>query len=235
MTDEDNRRPLPREVYIRRRIAAVVILVVVIGVIWALISLVSGGGDSENTASTETAITTSEQQDMTSSPEPPKGTEPSDSEDEKASEEKDKGKDDESDENKDEKKDSCSLADLRVTARPGAPTFNAEQQPNFFVKIENPTNADCDINFDDSPLKFEVFTMGNYERVWGDIDCNEPEVVGDTKIKAGESANYEMAAWSRTTSAPGKCEDRKPVDPGSYLLYAHVGDNTSQPASFNLQ
>ena len=228
---------MPREVYIRRRIAAVVILVVVIGVIWALISLVSGGGDSANTASTETAITTSEQQDMTSSPEPPKGTEPSDSEEEKASEEKDKdkGKDDESDENKDEKKDSCSLADLRVTARPGAPTFNAEQQPNFFVKIENPTNADCDINFDDSPLKFEVFTMGNYERVWGDIDCNEPEVVGDTKIKAGESANYEMAAWSRTTSAPGKCEDRKPVDPGSYLLYAHVGDNTSQPASFNLQ
>lgn len=227
---------MPREVYIRRRIAAVVILVVVIGVIWALISLVSGGGDSENTTSTETAITTSEQQDMTSSPEPPKGTEPSDSEDEKASEkDKDKDKDDESDENKDEKKDSCSLADLRVTARPGAPTFNAEQQPNFFVKIENPTNADCDINFDDSPLKFEVFTMGNYERVWGDIDCNEPEVVGDTKIKAGESANYEMAAWSRTTSAPGKCEDRKPVDPGSYLLYAHVGDNTSQPASFNLQ
>lgn len=220
---------MPREVYIRRRIAAVVILVVVIGVIWALISLVSGGGDSENTASTETAITTSEQQDMTSSPEPPKGTEPSDSEDEKASEEKDKDKD------KDEKKDSCSLADLRVIARPGAPTFNAEQQPNFFVKIENPTNADCDINFDDSPLKFEVFTMGNYERVWGDIDCNEPEVVGDTKIKAGESVNYEMAAWSRTTSAPGKCEDRKPVDPGSYLLYAHVGDNTSQPASFNLQ
>lgn len=220
---------MPREVYIRRRIAAVVILVVVIGVIWALISLVSGGGDSENTASTETAITTSEQQDMTSSPEPPKGAEPSDSEDEKASEEKDKDKD------KDEKKDSCSLADLRVIARPGAPTFNAEQQPNFFVKIENPTNADCDINFDDSPLKFEVFTMGNYERVWGDIDCNEPEVVGDTKIKAGESVNYEMAAWSRTTSAPGKCEDRKPVDPGSYLLYAHVGDNTSQPASFNLQ
>ena len=234
MTDEDNRRPLPREVYIRRRIAAVVILVVVIGVIWALISLVSGGGDSENTASTESAITTSEQQDMTSSPEPPKGTEPSESKDEKASEEKseDKSKDSE---NKEEKKDSCSLADLQVTARPGAPTFNAEQQPNFFVKIENPTNADCDINFDDSPLKFEVFTMGNYERVWGDIDCNEPEVVGDTKIKAGESVNYEMAAWSRTTSAPGKCEDRKPVDPGSYLLYAHVGDNTSQPASFNLQ
>lgn len=229
---------MPREVYIRRRIAAVVILVVVIGVIWALISLVSGGGDPENTAATESATTTSEQQDMTSPPEPPKGAEPSGSDDEKASEEKDKDKDKDGDKDGDkseEKKDSCSLADLKVTARPGAPTFNAEQQPNFFVKIENPTNADCDINFDDSPLKFEVFTMGNYQRVWGDIDCNEPEVVGETKIKAGESVNYEMAAWSRTTSAPGKCEARQPVDPGSYLLYAHVGNNTSQPASFNLQ
>ena len=77
--------------------------------------------------------------------------------------------------------------------------------------------------------------MGNYQRVWGDIDCNAPEVVGETKVKAGESLNYEMAAWSRTTSAPNKCEDRQPVGPGSYLLYAHVGNNTSEPASFNLQ
>lgn len=225
---------MPREVYIRRRIAAVVILVVVIGVIWGLISLFSGGEEPENAATSESAATTSEQQDMTSPPEPPKGADSSESKDAKASESK--SEESTAEENKDEKKkDSCSLADLKVTARPGAPTFNADQQPNFFVKIENPTNADCDINFDDAPLKFEVFTMGNYQRVWGDIDCNAPEVVGETKVKAGESLNYEMAAWSRTTSAPNKCEDRQPVGPGSYLLYAHVGNNTSEPASFNLQ
>ncbi|MDK8870514.1 hypothetical protein [Corynebacterium macclintockiae] len=230
MTEEDNRRPLPREVYIRRRIAAVVILVAVIGVIWGLISLVSGGEESENTAATESATTTSEQQDMSSPPEPPKGADPSESE-AKASE----SKESEAKASEDKKKDSCSLADLKVTARPGATTFNADQQPNFYARIENPTGADCDINLDDAPLKFEVFTMGNYQRVWGDIDCNAPEVTGDVKIKAGEAVNYELAGWSRTTSAPGQCEARQPVDPGSYLLYTHVGDNTSQPASFNLQ
>lgn len=215
----------------RRRVAAVAALVVVILLLWWMISAI--GGSDENTAaeSTDAAATTSTTPDMTSPSEPPNGKKPEDAG------EKETGSTDASEESKsseENRKDTCSLADLQVVAVPGSVTFGADQQPNFFAKITNPTKADCVIDADESPLKFEVFTLNNYERVWADTDCNKSEITGEVTIPAGKDVNYELGAWSRTTSGVDQCDNRQPVGPGSYLLYTHLGDNVSDPATFNL-
>lgn len=224
----------------RRRIAAVVVIVLVILLIWWIVSAISGG---DNNAAT-TANTASQSSTVSSSAKPSESKKAdaiaSSSESESPS-----GSESATDTAKPsdpnaagaegaEGKDTCTVADLQVTATPGEPTFPAGQLPKFFATIKNPTKADCVVDFNTNQLKFEVFTMNNYERVWADTDCNAPEVTGDVTIPAGRSVNYELEAWSRTTSAPGKCDNRQPVSPGNYLLYAHVGDNTSQPATFNL-
>lgn len=246
IVNPDNRhrpqRPLPREVYMRRRIAAVVVIVLVILLIWWIVSALSGG---DNNAAT-TANTASQSSTVSSSAKPSESKK-TDASASSSESESPSGSESATDTAKPsdpnaagapsagaEGKDTCTVADLQVTATPGEPTFPAGQLPKFFATIKNPTKADCVVDFNTNQLKFEVFTMNNYERVWADTDCNAPEVTGDVTIPAGRSVNYELEAWSRTTSAPGQCDNRQPVSPGNYLLYAHVGDNTSQPATFNL-
>lgn len=224
----------------RRRIAAVVVIVLVILLIWWIVSALSGG---DNNAAT-TANTASQSSTVSSSAKPSESKK-TDASASSSESESPSGSESATDTAKPsdpnaagaegaEGKDTCTVADLQVTATPGEPTFPAGQLPKFFATIKNPTKADCVVDFNTNQLKFEVFTMNNYERVWADTDCNAPEVTGDVTIPAGRSVNYELEAWSRTTSAPGKCDNRQPVSPGNYLLYAHVGDNTSQPATFNL-
>lgn len=224
----------------RRRIAAVVVIVLVILLIWWIVSALSGG---DNNAAT-TANTASQSSTVSSSAKPSESKK-TDASASSSESESPSGSESATDTAKPsdpnaagaegaEGKDTCTVADLQVIATPGEPTFPAGQLPKFFATIKNPTKADCVVDFNANQLKFEVFTMNNYERVWADTDCNAPEVTGDVTIPAGRSVNYELEAWSRTTSAPGKCDNRQPVSPGNYLLYAHVGDNTSQPATFNL-
>ena len=94
------------------------------------------------------------------------------------------------------KKNTCELADLEVVAKPGSPSFAPDAVPNFYVTITNPTAAECTIDLDKDKLSFEVFTLNNYQRVWGDLDCNEAGASGERKIKAGESAKYSLNSWS---------------------------------------
>lgn len=227
----NQRRSVPREIYQRRRVAAVVIGVVVLALLWWIIASLTGG-DPENTAASQSTSATSRSVDATSPAEPPNGKK----KEPKASSSASSSSSSSSSATTGAaaKKDSCTLNDLKITATPGAPFFGPDQQPNFFVQIENPTGADCEIDADTSPLSFEVFTLNNYQRVWADTDCNPSEITGELKVPAGESLNYELGAWSRTTSAPNACEARQPVGPGSYLLYGHLGEAVSEPATFNL-
>lgn len=209
-------------------------MVIVILLLWWLLGSLGGSNEDASTPAADTAQSSSaapasgkEKKPATSESKKPKA--PKKDQEKKPDEEQDsKPKDPAAD------KTTCELGDLRLTAVPGKSTFDPEEQPTFYVEIKNPTKGDCVINVDEDQLLFEVFAMDDYHRVWGDLDCNEPSVNGDVTIEAGKSQNYKMGSWSRTTSAPDQCESRQPVGPGSYLLYAHLGDNVSQPATFNM-
>lgn len=238
MTDPNSRKPLPREVYMRRRLAAVVVLVLVLLLLWWLIGSLGGNDEGQDVASDQKAETS-----QSSTTAAPSESSPASSSETQSGEpsESAKGSDKPADASETTKaaekpkKNTCELGDLEVVAKPGAPSFAPDAVPNFYVTINNPTAAECKIDLDKDKLSFEVFTLNNYQRVWGDLDCNESGASGERTIKAGESVKYSLESWSRTTSGPNACEARQPVGPGSYLLYAHVGDNTSKPATFNLQ
>ena len=230
--DQGDTPPLSPTIYRRRRIAAVVAAIVVIALLWWVLRSVGDSNDDSSEQAVE-SLSTSNSPNMTGEPEPPnqKAKKTDDPAEEKT------GESEPSDDNADPnaEKASCELADLRVTAVPGSSTFAADAQPNFFAKIHNPTKGDCDLDVDKDKLSFEVFALNDYHRVWGDLDCNEASLDGTVTIEAGKSKNYELGEWSRTTSAPEKCENRQRVPAGSYLLYAHLGGNVSEPATFNLR
>jgi hypothetical protein len=230
---------LPPEIYQRRRITAVVVLVVVVALLWWVISSLTGGDDGQDQVaqtSESTAVTTAGSTEPASgsagssetSAEASESASPSSSESAEPSESR--GVPDEV-----ASKTTCELDDLRLTVRPGAPTFRDGQQPNFFLEVTNPTSGECDIDLGENELKFEVFTMDSgYSRVWGDTDCNSPTSTGRLRLEADQSRTFEMTAWSRTTSSPDSCANRQPVGNGAYMVYGHIGDNTSESQTFNL-
>ena len=212
-TPQNNRHP--EIIYIRRRIAAVVILVVVAGLLIWLMSVV-GGGKKTNAedpsavattasstaapSSTSSASASSTDSDSSASssashslaaPSDARSTEPTTS--------AERGT-----------KNTCELKDLVISARSDQDSFDAGQQPRFYMTVDNPTNVDCEIDLAENPLRFEVYDLDTNKRIWSDMD------------------------WSRTSSAPNSCNKRENVPEGGYYLYTLVGTNHSDPITFNL-
>ncbi len=130
-------------------------------------------------------------------------------------------------------KGSCELADLEIEASADHPNYNAGDLPSFFMTVRNPTDTDCEIDLSESVLRFEVYTLDTNQRVWADVDCNDPIGKGEKVFKAGEET-YFKAEWSRLYSDPQTCSGRAEVAPGGYYLHAVIGDNASAPFAFNL-
>lgn len=240
-------RPLPPEIYRRRRIAAAVIVVVVLVVLVLIVRAVVGGGGSTDSAeatpteqstaarsattgsaSTTTtrktsASSTSTGASATSDPRAEETTVPEGTEEPSETTATATGEGGQ-----------CTVDDLKLTVSAGAPTYAGGQQPDFYLEVDNPTGTDCVVDLDESPMSFEVFTLSDYARVWADTDCNEPTLTGELDLAAGEQRTFVLNGWSRTTSAPDQCGDRSPAGTGAFLLYGHLGENISEPETFNL-
>ncbi|MFC3850429.1 hypothetical protein ACFORJ_09685 [Corynebacterium hansenii] len=222
-------RPLPPEIYRRRRIAALVLAIALILVIAGVVRWVAGGmGSDEGTdqaAETSESVTVSRDDGVENTSAPAgDSSEPYTTTDSAAPSEP-----------ADKDKDTCELADLNLKVTADSPNYGATN-PRFALTLSNPTKADCKIDLDRDTLRFEVFDMTSYERIWSDLDCHDSEGSGTETIKAGGEVVYDVN-WSRKTSAPGKCteSDRRDVGAGSYLVYGLVGDRNSDPYTFNIR
>lgn len=211
----------------RRRVAALVILLVVVALlVWALSAMARSGGSGSDGA-TETS--TEQTVNPTVATEPTVAApEESDSESASPSEEPSS-----SVEAAPARTGACELKDLRIKALPNQPSYAAGTEPVFYMEVENPTDTDCVIDLDENILRFEVYDMRTNERMWADTDCYQPVVSGTQTYKAGEKQGYQ-ARWSGTVSQPGKCDDRPAIEPGSYFLHTVIGDNASEAAPFNI-
>lgn len=236
--NSDDPRPLPPEIYRRRRIAAVVVLVVVLVLIVLGLRACSGGGDGA-TEQDASATTSTETQSWPASASATGTSTETTSESAAASGSsstsgKPSGSASPSTSAAAEPGESCVPGDLQLAVRAGAPGYGPGENPDFYLTVTNPGDQPCNLDLDEAPLSFDVFALSDYGRVWGDTDCNDPTSQGTTALPAGEAKSFKMSGWSRTTSAPGQCDAREPVSAGSYMVYGHVGDATSEPGTFNL-
>ena len=212
----------------RRRVAALVILLVVVALlVWGLSAFARSGktDETENipettaeapstTLATEPTVQLSEESTTPTSSEAP--TQPSE---ETAAAPVKKG--------------SCELADLQIHASSNQPSYAVGVQPVFYMEVENPTDTDCVINLDDDLLRFEVYDMATNDRIWSDTDCYPPVAAGNVEFAPGEKRRWE-ARWSATASQPGQCDNRPEVKAGSYFLHGVIGDNASDASPFNI-
>lgn len=207
----------------RRRVAALVILLVIVALlVWGLSAFARSGKTDETENTPETV---SEAPSTTLATEPtvqlseestPSSTQPS--EETVAAP---------------VKKGSCELADLEIHASSNQPSYAIGVQPVFYMEVKNPTDTDCVINLDDNLLRFEVYDMATNDRIWSDTDCYPPVAAGKVEFAPGEKRRWE-ARWSVTASQPGQCDNRPEVKAGSYFLHGVIGDNASDASPFNI-
>ena len=229
---------LPEEIYMRRRVAAlVIVLAVVARLVWALTSFArSGSSDDEPTTSAlpTTLVTTPTEPDPGAAKESTEATETESSEDFDPTAKQEHPADEEL-----AAKNACELSDLQLTIQSNKTNFDVndpKDQPELNVQVKNPTGADCVINTNDEKLRFEVYSIARegFQPVWGDTDCYEPVINGEQTFAAGESRTF-RATWSRLASAPGQCSNRQAVPAGAYVVTATLGNNHAEGVTFNIR
>ena len=209
------RGPLPREIYVRRRVAAGVLALVVLLVVGVALYLASRGGgtDTEDAAATgapePTPTSSAAAATTTTSGAAPTGDQAS------------RGR--------------CADQDLRLTVWPAEPNVAVGKSLRFFVTVENPSKTACDRDLAGAPLSFEVYRLDTNTKVWSSIDCTTPKGEDKVVLQPGKPVSRQID-WSGRRSAEGACSesDRTPVDVGFYQVYALVGKVFSPAATFNV-
>ncbi|GAB3699882.1 hypothetical protein [Corynebacterium nasicanis] len=221
MTNRSPRR-LPEEIYVRRRVAAAAVILILVGLlVWGMVAIAGGGDDTSPSTSTPAAPTSTANAAAASTEASTRRTsEAPETSTAKSSEPA-------------EPKDSCALSDLRIVASSDRPSYGDGAQPTFYMTVENPTTADCEINLDDEELRFEVYNLADNERVWADTDCYPSVLTGEETFPAEDERRFQ-AVWSRLGSQPGQCNNRQNVGAGSFYLHAVIGNNASDAHTFNL-
>ena len=134
----------------------------------------------------------------------------------------DDAKDDDAESEAAQAKETCDLSDLKIEASTNHFSYEEGQLPNLYMKVANPTKADCIIDLTDNVIRFEIYTMDTNQLLWSDVDCNDPAETGKQTFKAN-SERYFKVQWSRTSSAPNACIDREPAPAGDYYMHAAIG------------
>lgn len=206
---------LPREVYVRRRVAAVAIAVVaVLAVVLALFLAsrdtgtdtqeTAGGGDAETTApATET---TTEETD-----------------------------EDAEDDDGGASRGRCDDEDLALDVWPAEPNVAEGESLRLYTNIHNTSDSTCSRDLSEAPLTFEVYRLDDNVKVWSSIDCTTPRDEDEVELRPEEPEPRQID-WTGRRSAEGACSeaDRPPVEVGAYQVYALVGNVFSPAATFNV-
>ena len=243
-------RPLPAEVYYRRRrLAALFALLVIIGVVATLL-FIRSNHESETVAVTEPIASTPRATggapatptgspkatsasgggvgsepaaevatEVATTPGTAAGTHTTAASDDAQA---DDTKDDDTESEAAQAKETCDLSDLKIEASTDHFSYEEGQLPNLYMKVANPTKADCIIDLTDNVIRFEIYTMDTNQLLWSDVDCNDPAETGKQTFKAN-SERYFKVQWSRTSSAPNACIDREPAPAGDYYMHAAIG------------
>ncbi|MFC3964185.1 hypothetical protein [Nocardia jiangsuensis] len=200
--------PLPPEIYWRRRVFAIGILVLALAlVIWLVVMVARGGTSPGGTAATSTT---------TESNAPAGGSGASAA---SSSAESDVAP--------------CSDQSLAVKVSVGQPTYRRGEQPVFGIVITNISAAPCSRDMGSGMQQISVQTLDGTRRLWNSVDCypdGQPDI---RTLERGQQAAFTVT-WSGSTSQPNCAGERVPVPSGAYAVLAQLGGVRSTAEPFNI-
>lgn len=125
----------------------------------------------------------------------------------------------------------CSIDALQLQAKTDQETYPAGVEPKLTLVVTNPGPAPCRTDLGSSQLELRI--LSGSDRVWSSDDCAPDGAPEPSVLQPGQPWAAGLT-WSRTRSAP-TCPTGEPkADPGTYRLYARLGNRLSAPAVFHL-
>jgi hypothetical protein len=217
--------PLPPEIYWRRRVLAIGILVVALALVIWLVVMFARGGDAPG--STQAAATTSS---ATSSTE---GSSSKPSTSAQSSAPQASGSASATPSGSPVAQGQCPDQSLAVRVTVEQPTYKIGETPVFGIVITNISTAPCSRDVGSGLQQVSVLTLDGQHRLWSSTDCypdGQPDV---RTLNRGEQAAFTVT-WSGSTSQPSCAGDRVPVPAGSYAVVAQLGSVRSSVEPFNI-
>lgn len=239
-------RPQSPEVYRRRRIVALVLLVLVVailvGLVWWIVSLFRPAGDAPTGAphdgSPSVAVPASPagtngpggagaSGDASSAPtEDPSGAssgESTDASSDSASSSATEGSG---------SAVACQPGDLVLSAATDRQSYPEGEEPVLELRVDNTGDEPCEANLGTSQQVFTVYSGS--DRIFSTQDC---QVDGEDAMMriAPDEQERSRFTWPRVRSAPDCTQIGAEPRSGTYRLEVSLGELTGQPVSFTLQ
>lgn len=200
--------PLPPEIYWRRRVFAIGVLVLALAlVIWLVVMVARGGTSPGGAAATSTTTEVS----------PPAGGPGSSAASSSAAADV----------------APCTDQSLAVKVSVGQPTYRKGEQPVFGIVITNISAVPCSKDLGSGMQQISVQTLDGTRRLWNSVDCypdGQPDI---RTLERGQQAAFTVT-WSGSTSQPNCAGERVPVPPGAYAVLAQLGGVRSTAEPFNI-
>ncbi|BDT84674.1 hypothetical protein [Nocardia cyriacigeorgica] len=215
--------PLPPEIYWRRRVFAIGVLVVaLVLVIWLVVAVSRGGdspGDTQAAANSSTETNKPAGQASTKKESAAESSQPSGSVTSSSARPVAAGQ--------------CSDQSLAVKVTVAQPTYRVGEQPVFGIVITNISADACTRDMGSGLQQVSVHTLDGQRRLWASTDCypdGEPDV---RTLQPGEQAAFTVT-WTGATSQPECAGERVQVPAGAYNVVAQLGAIRSAPEPFNI-
>ncbi|WP_181719047.1 hypothetical protein [Nocardia gipuzkoensis] len=210
--------PLPPEIYWRRRAFAIGVLVVALAlVIWVVLAIARGGGDSPGDAKTAgSSSVVAKPADAAAKPSGESGAPKSSAAATSAA-----------------AAGPCPDQSLAIKVTVEQPTYKTGEQPVFGIVITNISGVACTRDMGSGLQQVSVHTLDGQRRLWSSTDCypdGQPDV---RTMSRGEQAAFTVT-WSGTTSQPNCAGERVQVPPGPYSVVAQLGSVRSMAEPFNI-
>ncbi|MEU2041054.1 hypothetical protein [Nocardia niwae] len=209
--------PLPPEIYWRRRVFAIGIMVVALALLIWVVLAVARGGDSPGDARAAASSTTvaAKPADAAAKPSGESGAPKSSA----AATGVAAGP--------------CPDQSLAIKVTVEQPTYKTGEQPVFGIVITNISAVPCTRDMGSGLQQVSVHTLDGQRRLWSSTDCypdGQPDV---RTMSRGEQAAFTVT-WSGTTSQPSCAGERVQVPPGAYSVVAQLGSVRSMAEPFNI-
>ncbi|MEV6429963.1 hypothetical protein [Nocardia sp. NPDC051463] len=217
--------PLPPEIYWRRRVLAIGVLVVALALVIWLVVMFARGGDAPG--STKAAASSSS---VTKAAE---GSSAKPSTSAESSAPKPSGTAAATPSSNPVAQGQCPDQSLAVRVTVEQPTYKTGETPVFGIVITNISTAPCSRDVGSGLQQVSVLTLDGQRRLWSSTDCypdGQPDV---RTLNRGEQAAFTVT-WSGSTSQPNCAGDRVPVPAGAYAVVAQLGSVRSSVEPFNI-
>lgn len=215
MVDTDNK--MSPEVFLKRRMIALGVLVIAVLLVLILIFFLASKGD--NNKSVPTVAPSSLAAPSLAPQLPPSGSVPPPAPPIAPS------------------ADYCTNSQIAVYVIPDKTEYNPEDQPQFTIVVTNIGTIACTRDMGTGVQKVSVNTNdpeGNPATIWNNTDCSQEPGVDMRQLQPGQQEAFKIA-WTKYDSAPQCTTERKLVPAGNYIVTAQVGDKVSEPTPFTLK